>query len=197
MFVSREEALTAHEQRHKLRCCRNGECWLFVPYMPSVCYSLGHYGDDGWTQCPGDGCVWHHRKIIPKAHVVALCIRVPLPYSQFRTYQCAKVASFRPAEWDQKIMELTGGIIKPFTDGQRPADTMCLVARAPGRKTMPLELRWLDSCLTGVPSDICQMHIPEMLPGIIKNDVVMQADRTPLDNSAGDAIKHKTPYRTR
>lgn len=195
MFVTAEEALAVHEARHKLRTTRNGECWLFAPYMPSACYSLGHFTDDGWKQCDGPGkCAWHHRKLIPKGHVVALCIKKAFPYTKFPLIAPPKQVPFVGPEWEVKIMELTGGIIKAFMAGRDKPDRLCVVGRKTGPKNLPMELRWLDSVLTGVPSGLVNVQIPEVLPGIIKGEYAYSAERSDLDKPDDSGIKHKTGY---
>lgn len=195
MFVTPEEALAVHEARHKLRTCRNGQCWLFAPYMPSACYSIGHFSDAGWKQCEGEGkCQWHYRKMIPKCHVVALCLKIAFPYTKYPTIAPPKSVPFVGPEWEVKIMELTGGVIKPFMAGRDIPDRLCLVGRKPGPKNLPLELRWLDSALTNVPGGLTNMQIPDVLPAIIKGDYYPAAVRTALDNPDDSGIKHKTGY---
>lgn len=195
MFVTAEEALAVHEARHKLRTCRNGEAWLFCPYMPSACYSIGHFTDNGWKQCDGEGkCHWHHRKLIPKCHVVALCLKTAFPYTKYPSISPPKTVPFVGPEWEVKIMELTGGVIKPFMAGRDKPDRLCLVGRKPGPKNLPLELRWLDSFMSGVPAGLVDMQIPDVLPAIIKGDYCPAAQRTDIDKPDDSGIKHKDGY---
>jgi len=195
MFVSKEEALAVHEQRHRLRCCKAGQGWLICPYAPSACYSIGHYHskEEGWQQCPGiPDCPVHWKRPIPKVHVACLQHREMVMVQKCEGFRLEKFLPFKPALWHEKIFELTGGVIEKFCIPSQP-DQLALCWREPGRANGPLHFRWLDTVLTDVPAELHKLDIPALLPCIIKDKHAVAATITPvdLDKKNPRPIKHK------
>lgn len=192
MFVSKEEALAAHQARHKLRTTKAGFGWVFCPYVPGAEYSVGHYVREarGWEQCPGEGtCHYHHLRLISKIHVPALVVHKPIVASKCEHYDCDDL-SFRPENWSAKLVELTAGCIETFNQDSKP-DQLALCWRDPGRDNGPLHLRWLRGCLKGVPRDLANLSVKDILPAIIHGQVVID-DQPSLDNSRPGRIKHNS-----
>lgn len=193
MFVSPEEALAVQEARHRLRCTKAGFGWLFCPYTPGACFSIGHYVRDnqGWEQCPGAlTCRNHHLRQITKVHVPALVAHEFLRPEKCEGFELEDCITFKPHAWGQKIVELTSGVIPIFCQPSRP-DQLALVWRPTGKSNGPLKLRWLNTIMKGVPAGLADMNIKDMLPAIIHGEVRPSAVVSELDKPDPCGIKHK------
>jgi len=194
MYISAEAALQAAKSRHKLRTVRAGQGVVICPYKPSACFSDGHWVPPPvkrWVSCPGGLCPHHHLPVIVKAHVPALVGLKLLKPEQCPQLYMDKVLAFRPANWVQKIFELTAGVLEEFGGDSRP-DQLAVVWRDGGQVNGPLHFRWLDTVLTGVPDALAHVPIKSMLPAIIHGEVCIDHEAVPLDKPGPGRIKHNS-----
>jgi len=192
MFCSKEEAVAIHEQRHRLRTCKQGQAWVFCPYKPGATYAMGHYVAEtrGWEFCQGEGkCPHHHLRLISKMHVPGLVAVQCVPATSGQQYNVDDIV-FRPDKWAAKIVELTAGCIEAFHGDSKP-DQLAIIWRASGRNNNPLHFRWLRGCLKGVPAQLKELTIEDTLPAIIHGQTVI-GRTVDVDNSRPGPTKHNS-----
>jgi len=191
MFISKDEAVSMAQARHKVKTCRAGQGWLICPYMPGARYSKVHYVPEleKSVQCDDDACHYHYLPLVSKAHVPALVNKKPQTIVQCEAGALEAEVLFRGEHWSARIVEITAGCLKYLLQDSRP-DQLAVVYRKGPRNNGPLSFKWLDSVLKGVPPHIASMAVEEILPAVIYGQY-RNAAEVALDNSVEGPIKHK------